>query len=222
MSAGPTITFRNASSLRSTGLSPHILTGIFLQLVRSHFSRADSIEEPYLKTNLWVPMEKDEVKPDPTRSKILIEPVYRWNIEEMQKRPAIIIKRGSIKLNQHVGIGVSQSFGLSMDDLPEAGANHMAVMNGAHTFICIANHGGVVELLASEVARHIGQFIPVLQCEFGFMKMSLTQIGEVSTLEEDDTHYAVPVVVEYTYQETWKVVKQAPRLSKVLFSQDSD
>lgn len=219
MSAGPwpthpTVYVDGITSLAETGLQPHILTGIFLQLVREHFVDPDRIASPYLKGCVWVHMEGDPVTPDPARTRILIDPIYRWNLKTTQMRPAVIVKRNAMQ-PQQIGIAYSQRFGLTERDFPEAGDKHSLMYLGSHTLFCIATDGGVAEVLATEVSRHFTHFAPVIRSEFCFNTLELQQIGDVSVLEESAEHFVIPLVLRYAYEDKWLLTKQEPRLKGV-------
>lgn len=211
----PTLYVDGISSLSVTGLRPHIVTGIFLQLLREHFADPARIEDPLLKSLVWVPKDNDKVTPDPTRTKILIDPVYRWNLQDEMRRPAIIVKRNQYT-TQTVGIGMTQRFGLSEErDFPEAGAKYTLYFLGSHTLFCLGTDGGVAEVLSTEVARYLYQFAPVIRREFCFKTLEVAQIGEVSVVEESSENFVVPVVLRYAYEDDWTLAKQEPRLKGV-------
>ena len=211
----PTSYLNGMSSLEVTGLRPHIVTGLFLQLMREHFTEEDRIESQYLKDCIWVPKEEDPTTADPSKTTIRIDPVYRWNRTTTQQRPGIIIKRGAITPRK-VGIGMNRNFGLGEDDFPEAGSKHIGFMYGSHSFLCIAGDGGMAEILADEVTRHIMFFAPKLLREFGFSDLEIGQIGEVAILEEEKENFVVPVAVKYAYQNKWRLTKQEPRLKGII------
>lgn len=210
------VRFRPPSSLCSTGLQAHILTGVFLQLLRSHFSRADHIEEPRLRGCLWVPKEDDPVTPDPERSTILIEPVYRWDPRQLQARPAVVVRRNDLQPRNRLGIGLNeeqQLRGLDPGGLPEAGREYYLPFQGSHSLFCVAKDGGAAELLSTEVARELYQFAQPITKEFGFEFLELAHIGSVARLEESFEHFAVPVTIRYGFYDHWKVTKLAPRFA---------
>lgn len=217
----PTPYVDGISSLAITGLQPHILTGILLQLVREHFISADRIESEHLKESLWVPKAGDPVTPDPAATKILIDPVYRWNQKTTQQRPGVLIKRNALQ-PQTVGIAMTRTFGVAERDYPEVGSKHSLFFVGSHTLFCIATDGGVAEVLSTEVARHLAQFAPVIREEFCFQTFELSQIGEVSVLEEASENFVVPVVIRYAYQNKWLLTKQEPRLKGVSINVEAE
>lgn len=212
------VRFRPPSSLCTTGLQAHILTGVFLQLLRSHFSSAESIEEPRLRNCLWVPMDDDPVTPDPQRSMILIEPVYRWDPRQLQARPGVYVRRNDLQPKNRVGIGMNQYQelgGIRADSLPEAGREYYLPFQGSHSLFCVAKDGGAAELLSTEIARELYQFARPITDEFGFEFLELAHIGSVARLEESFEHFAVPVTMSYGFYDQWKVAKLAPRFAGV-------
>jgi hypothetical protein len=217
MASAAYIRFRPPSSLCTTGLQAHILTGVFLQLVRNHFSIAENIEEPRLRNCLWVPLVNDPLLPDPERSRILIEPVYRWDPSLLQSRPAIIVRRGALTQNR-VGIAMNEQMslgGLDQASLPLAGREYYLPFQGSHVLFCIAGDGGVAELLSTEIARELYQFARPITEEFGFEIFELGEIGEVQRLEEHNEQFVVPVAFTYRFYDQWVVSQQEPRFSGV-------
>ena len=89
------------SSISKTGVKPHVVTGALVQICRALFSDPENIVEDAMKRYIW--------NPDPKFSRILIESMYRYKTEDIQERPAVIVKRGPWKLDklvigdQHLG-----------------------------------------------------------------------------------------------------------------------
>lgn len=214
----PYVRFRAPSSLCTTGLQAQILTGVFLQLLRSHFASAESIEEPRLQNLIWVPVANDPVTPDVAKTTISIEPVYRWDPRQLQSAPAIVLKRNATTPKNRVGIGGNEVFslgGIPADKLPEVGREYYLPLTGSHTIFCMAQEGGIAELLSTEVARELYQFGRVIVDEFGFEFFELGEIGAVSRVEDHFESFAVPVTFQYGYYDHWVVSKLEPRFKGV-------
>src|SRR5688572_2095371 len=81
------------SSLCRYMTKPALMTGIFRDILRRHFTAAPYIHDPKLRHLIWQ-------KTEPTN--IMIESVYRWRPEITELRPAILIRRNSY-INQPAG-----------------------------------------------------------------------------------------------------------------------
>lgn len=76
------------SSLCSTGHTPNILTGALLRFLQQHFSDPAQIEHSPLRDNIWVDNPDDTTEGIPPKG-ILINPVYKWNPVDFQRRITI-------------------------------------------------------------------------------------------------------------------------------------
>lgn len=218
----PDVRINDPSSLCTTGLQSQILTGIFLQLIRSHFSDPENIEEPRLHEYRWCGVDDSFVRSDTRRSTILIEPVYRWDTRLIQQRPGVMIKRNTQTpnptaiQNKMFEVGAPQP-----EDMPELAQEFYLPFSGSHTLFCICTDGAAAELLSTEVSRSVYQVNTLLIREFGFNRFELSQIGALARLEESTEHFVVPVVFQYAYADRWKLVDQEPRFKGVSIEVES-
>lgn len=198
------------SSLCSTGLRPHIITGIILKLLTQHFSSSKNIQEPTLKDYIW--------NFDPKMSKILITPVWKWLTIKAESRPAIIIKRNSLKTRQ---LGLADGQALVQNDLNNrvipaegVGVSQIAV-TGSHSIFCLSPAPAEAELLATEVFSRLVQYQQAIQKEFLFNRFRVGELGEVSKIEEASEYFGVPVNIVYAYIDAWEVWTEAPFLKRI-------
>ena len=187
------------SSLCSTGLTPHILDGAFLQIMRHHFSHPDYITQDPLKCYVW--------DVDAAKRTILIDPVYKWDVQKIQERPAILVKRGAWQTQR-------MSIANKWHGPPEESGYEYATMNviivGSHNFFAIARTGTEAEELGAEVAYELLEFSQIIREQFGLSKFDLQRIGEVQRLDESHDHFVVPVTVTYGIIHNWRVLQQSP------------
>ena len=198
------------SSLCSTGLRPHTLTGIVLRLLTRHFSTARGIQEPQLQSYIW-----DD---DPKVSKILIAPVWRWLTPNQQQRPAILVKRNALRPRQlALGDGQTLVGEISEDKIP---ANQEVIsqiaMAGSHTVFAVAAAAAQAELLGNEISMRLIQYQQAIQKDFGFNRFRVAEIGALSKVEESDETFAVPITVAYTYVDAWSIWSSAPFLKRLV------
>jgi hypothetical protein len=177
----------------------YTLNGAFVSIIRRHFAQGSNIEVPELQHYVW--------DTDDKLSKILIEPVYRWNPTNIQQRPAVIVKRGPWKV-ETLGLGQRMMGAVEPEGYTED--VHAVMVMGSHSFFCIGTTGLEAEEIAQEVVNVLMGFLQVIREQFclGFFKVG--DIGPVSKVDECQDHFAVPVNVEYVSQWNWKLVRQAP------------
>jgi len=123
---GQKVGFEEHSSLETTGHRIHIVTGIVYRLLTWTFSSRDNIEDTRLKGYLWSE-HVDETK-------ILIQPVYKWDAKRIQGRPGLVIKRnsaGTDKLSIGHGLGYK---------IPQ-GESKAIMIKGSHVVFCLGGSG---------------------------------------------------------------------------------
>jgi hypothetical protein len=198
------------SAICSYGMRPHVVTGLLRQLLITHFSDPNNIEERQLRQKFkddsaWKPDANGENK-----SGILIESITRWTPNSSNKRPAVLIKRNSWQW-QKIGLGDSVGYNPF-----EGGHNYTGLWQGSHTLYCLAAWGLETELLAMEVVKFLLHFSPWIREQMGFKKFYIHEVGGVGEVQEVVQGYAVPVTVAYVAEESWTLQPAAPRLKRIV------
>ena len=206
------------SSLCSTGHTPNILTGALLRFIQQHFSDPAQIEHPALRDNIWVDNPDDTTEGIPPKG-ILINPIYKWNPVDFQRRITIYVARNKIT-TQRLGINDGLTVGLGTDpvtgELKTAeGEKHIVGVQGSHTLFCIGRAGAEVEVLGNEVYRQILYFSPILRRDLKLKRLVVSEVSPISMLQEYDQHFVVTVAVGWYYFEKWKLRPVAPWLKAI-------
>lgn len=185
---------------------PLIVQGMLLSWMQTHFSQPHYIEEPLLKTQaLW--------NEDETLSSILIESVFRWKPSTTEQRMAVLLKRGPWKIIRR---GIDDR---KMGSTPPSGnPQYVTYIQGSHTLFCLSNAPAECEILATEVYREMVEFGPLFRSLFSLHRFVVTDVGELSIVEEARQNFVIPVTVAYAAEETWEIVKQAPVLKTIKLS----
>ena len=199
----------DVSSLCSLIPNGLLLTGIFRDILSRHFIDAGRIEDPDLRHLIW----KEGVQ-----TGILIESAHRWLATNVEQTPAIVVKRNSTS-RVFRGIGDRRQ-GQPVDN--EGNPHYLGLWVGSHTLFCIGGNGPQAELLAHEVARHLGWFAPVIRDSLRLKRLQVLQIGAVSILEENQQNFVTPVTIGYGYEEAWIIRQNAPRLRNISASMICD
>lgn len=191
-------------SVCSYGWRLQLLTGFLVLWMQEHFVRADAIEDDKLDSKLW--------SPDIKENKVLIKSITKWKPQDTGLRPAIIVKRNSARVMRQI---------INDRHMPALGGPESTVTRctsfiaGSHTLFCIADEGGECETFANEVYRELMQFAIILRPALGLHKLMVTEIGDLSLVEEATENYVVPITVAYAFEESWELMPQAPLLKRV-------
>jgi len=214
MSTPQTQMYPDVDSLCTTGKPPVILTGIFRHLLIRHFSTADNISSENLKEFIW--------DSDRKVSKIVIDAntgPLDW--QQIMYRPAIIIKRDALQaqklaIDDYVepemsNMEMTREHGFLQPKPRTASGGHKFIRGkmGSHTIFCVARTGDLAEILAAEVDEELTQFAPLIRRDLKFNRFEEAQVGEVMQLEEENTHFVVPVVMAYAYTMQWKITPES-------------
>jgi hypothetical protein len=193
-------------SLGHLGWRPLMLTGFLRDLLTQHFMRVTNIENTELSKAIWV---------DSVETGILIESVYKWRGDLVEKRPAILIKRNAYR---NVRVVMNDQVGIDEEGNP----NYMTVWVGSHSLFCIHGTGAGTEILATEVQRQLTQFGPAISQQLDLMKFQVTEVGAISELEEATTNFVIPITLGWAYQERWRLEPEALRLKVIQLDTGND
>lgn len=199
------------SALCSYGMRPHVMTGLLRQLLITHFSDPNNIEEPRIRRHVetlgtWKPADQGA-----DTGGILIESITRWLPNTADKRPAILIKRNGWKwLRQGIG-------DLSGQNDYTGESKYAGFWEGSHTLFCLCPSGVETEFLTTEVVKFLINFSPLIREQMDLHKFIVSEVGGIGEVQEVVQGYAVPVTVAYVAEEAWSLQPYAPRLKRIVF-----
>jgi hypothetical protein len=176
-----------------------MLTGLIRDLLTQHFADPLNIEEGDLRQLVW----QEDV-----RTGILIESIYRWRGNLVEKRPAIVIKDNG---RRNVRIGIVDGAGSTV----QGHRLFRTFWVGSHTVFCIWGPGAGVEILATEVQRELTQFAPVVMTDLALANWQVVEVGPVGEIEEARESFAKPITVAWCYEEAWSVELNSLKLRRV-------
>ena len=186
------------SSVLTTGNLPHIVTGWLLQILRYQFADPSNITQEKLKPYVWSPDET---------SKITINPIYLWDPETIQRRPAVIVKRHVWK-TQRISIGDAYHGHVPQDGYEST--RHAVMVNGSHTMFCHAMTGLEADELGSEVGYLFLEFQQHILRNFKLHSFRMESIGEIVKIDEPHEHFMVPITVSYVMTHCWSIIQETP------------
>jgi len=174
--------------------SPSNLPAIMLEVLKIHFG-ANSTQFKY---NL-----------NPTETRLSIQKSEVFNPEQIQKRPALYVKRGTIQVNRDT---IGDSFG----NHPSLGRGKFVRISGTITIYCVAETGGTVDALTGEVLDCLLTFQTLISEDFGFLRYKVNSIGEVGILEDYKEMFMCPIILEYDASLTFYLTQEALPLKSFL------
>lgn len=203
------------SSLCTTGHPANVMTGILLRLLQEHFASPlgleyNGVNEPgprSLENYIWTNVVET------TRIQIL--PVWLYNPQDIQRRPGLYVKRNGLKPER---LGIDDGFTTAPVRNPDGtiqripGEYKSKLIIGSHTVFCVGGTGAEAELLGMEVFNHFDQFGSVIRRNMNMHRFGVTEVGEVSLLDEFDQHFVVPVVCGHAVASAWRIDVVAPWL----------
>jgi hypothetical protein len=199
------------SALCSYGMRPHVMTGLLRQLLIGHFSDPANIEEIRVRRHIeelgaWKPADNGL-----NQTGFLIESITRWNPNNSDKRPAVLIKRNEWSWQRR---GIGDKIG---GDSYTGSSSYVGFWAGSHTLYCLAQNGAETEFLAAEVVKFLVTFSPLIVDQMDLMRFYVSEVGGVGTVQEVAEGFAVPVTVSYVAEEAWTLQPYVPRLKRIVF-----
>jgi hypothetical protein len=161
-----------------------------------------------LKTCMQESEDYTYVPGDPTSSKISILEAHRLKPDEIQKRPAIITKRGSIQVSR-------QTIGDRMGGGKGGNIEFYVNFSGSFNIMCVSTLPEESEAIANEVIGCLLCFQTLISKDWDFLNFQTVNIGEVNAFEEYKEAYTTPVTVAYEIAKTWILRKNAPLLKRI-------
>jgi hypothetical protein len=195
------------SNFCSLGPRPQIMTGLFVSLLRQHFSSPDNIDSAIFRERLF----RDAPDEDASGT-LLIEDATVWTPTRTQMRPGIIVKRNGWQHNKQFTL--DSRAGIDKD----GHVQYTKLLRGSHTIFCIAREGAETEVLAAEVYRFFMHFGMVFRHYFGLLMFELVEIGAPAYLEEAPDCFVVPITIGYGWAETWTVQENLASLRDIRLS----
>ncbi len=197
------------SSLCLSGWQPLLITGFIIDMLRRMWCSSKNIVSPEMKQYLW---QKNG------GHGIVIDSVYRYDPTNVEKRPAVMVKRNSFK-NLQLGLSAGQSMGTGFSAYEnEVGAiqQYSVLFVGSHTLFCIHKTGAAVEILANEVLGQVVCATYPIRKHLNLRNFTVTDIGAVQMLAGEATeNMVVPITLGWAYEYTYQLKEQSLPLQEI-------
>lgn len=208
----PTKSYDDKSALCIIRPSPHIVTGLLLNLVRAHFSDPNNIVDPKMRGYTWVDDGEELENPD-IQALIQIEPSYMFNPSTLQQRPSILIERGNFGSQEFL---INNGPQMSPDRNGNLkGVTKTVKLGGQHKIQACAENGMIADRLAEEVYFRMLEYKTVIKQDLNFSDFEVTVLNSLEKVPENQEHWKATVIIVWSFLYSWNVQAVAPVLKKV-------
>lgn len=176
------------------------VTAFLVVWIRNHFSDPQNMIDPSLQRKLWSATD--------TRGGVIIEDAGVWEPTKAGQRPAVLVSRQDYNIQRQI-------IDDRMQGVPELTGTryYMNMAEGKHTVVAVSPLQKEADLYGMDVYRELNGFAPSIRANFGFTKFQVINIGApTKAIKEYGSHWAVPITLDIAFQQTWRLVPQAPLL----------
>ena len=182
---------------------PNVLYGMFVELTRQFYSEDSNL--PIDSCAKW--------DPDPNKTKVWIGTEYEWEDVAPELRPAIYVKLGDIRYKSLTG----RSDSLYGMDLKEGEYFFTRNGNGNVAWVHIGSTKGESVALSGATLDYLDAFGKVIAEDLKFMTFEVDSMSPMSVEKESKERFKSVVTVSFTFQDTWALKLESPKLKRVLF-----
>jgi len=183
--------------------TPNVLYGMFGELIKQFYANEDNL--PIDTCAKW--------DPDPAKSKIWIGTEYEWEDQAPEFRPAIYVKLGGITYKSLTG----RSDSLLYTDLKEAEHQFSRNGSGIVSFVHIGSTKGESVALSGATSDYLDVFSMIIKEDLKFHTFELDSISPMALEKESKERYRSIVSVAFTFQDTWTLKTESPKLKNLIF-----
>jgi hypothetical protein len=198
--------FDRIRELCSVGLSPRMLSGVIMRLLKNHFSDPALILTPNLRQYIY--------SDDALKSRIRIVKSANFDATTAGQYPALIVRRLPLQSQRHSMGDRTDTFGNIQDEQMRGIQRHSRFITGAHRIFCLAENEAESEDLAQEVFDLLSFLSPAVVGYLPFHDFAVTAMGDQGVLD-DTPAIGVAVDVTYAYEFAWTLQALAPRLKTI-------
>lgn len=191
------------STIKCSNKTPNIVCGIIIQLLCKHFYDSNSILIDELKQYTWNPDEK--------KTKIWISKVTKFNLNNIQQRPMILIKRQTINIAEH-------TFNNLSNVTPKAEYIYERFLDCIYDIICIGTEDTFVELLLQEVDTFLTSYSKIICQEFGFRRFMVKAISQIAILKEWKDSFIGIINLLTTWNQQFKIKLESGPIREVIMN----
>lgn len=173
------------------------LPTICMQFIREHFAQL---------TSRWIPLCEDWRfygedgidNPEQMLTAVDIRRIGDYHGDRHHQNRMVLIRRGAVAVTA-TGIGGGLRQGVKSP--PGQGQIYAKVYAGSVVCFCFSRIEGEAEMLAGEVEQLLNHYSNTIRRDLMLQRFLVSQVGEVGQIRQFPGFFAVPVVVDYIYED---------------------
>jgi len=207
--------------------TPLLLSGIFLELMRTYYSDSGNLPQGINYT--WSPVSsvvvdsfrtsgnhevlKKAVETLPEKT-VVIEPEFDEEFTILEKRPGIWVHIGDIDYTNTSKSMQGRSAQIGMD-LKEAEYLNSREGSTIVYFTHIGRTKGEALSFATATLDYLDAFSAIITNDFCFERFAPIKITKPSSVKEARRRYVCSVICTLSFQDTWTIKRESPKLRAV-------
>lgn len=205
MPASPRFDLLDSKYLFPIPIRPQVMTSVWLNLLRHYFARPE-----YMVTERFRRKPNQGTGID-AHDQVLIVSTAAWHPETADKRPAITVRR--LKwVTQRLGMGD----GRAHYQEGETQSEFIIAWQGGHAVFCHSREGGELDYLVDEVLNCLMRLRPVIRRALRLARLDVVEVGAPSMYTSNKDYFVCPVMLQYTWTESWKLDNNIEDVQSVL------
>ena len=191
------------SELCKRHMSPHIVTGILMQMLTRHFISSENLFNRELRDAglTW--------SPNSSENKIRISAFHSWSPEDAGQVPAILLKRKPLA-SQRIAMGDRDAY-YKFTGVEK----YTRMVEGGHDLLCIGGNNFETEILAFEIMEFFTVFSRSVYRIIPMYDMQVESMGEITPIKDLNNMLGIAVSIKYNYPWVWSLQRQGPLLKSV-------
>lgn len=184
--------------------TPLILTGMFVELIRALYAEEDNLYPP---ARTWVPTNDED------EDHLFIEPAYKWDDKNIERKPAIYVDIGDLKLSEKVTQGIG-SHGVHYD-LKEGVDYREHVAGTSVSFAHVCEKRSECMLYEGITYDLLAGLSFAIKRDFCLEKFDLKAILKPKQTSDQPITFVAEVQATMQFREPFALKRESPKLKQI-------
>ena len=174
-----------------TGLQPSDVTSALIRLLQGHFGSETSIRNPELRSLVWA---------NTSESKLLISSSTYLRQPEANKKPRLVVKRGS---QQSKRIVAGDQNGFENMGAHMSKSKYVRWMQGMASVTVVTESGHLKDMLSEEVYLGLTFLAPKIVEQTAFYDFQVLGMSGVEPVNQVGDEFQSAIALSFVYETAW-------------------